>query len=106
MPHVRAGVSGIAIQELKKELGSSKSPHHGCGSLLPDAVHLAPHDESIVWIAFDDLNEVVTPETFLTFPQTGVAVIDVPEFNLGAAMFAFHLYHHLGMALRTNEKSS
>lgn len=106
MPHVRAGVSGIAIQELKKELGSSKSPHHGCRGLLPDAVHLAPYDESIVWIAFDDLNEVVTPETFLAFPQTGVAVIDVPEFNLGAAMFASHLYHHLGPALRTNEKSS
>lgn len=106
MPHVRAGVSGIAIQELKIESASGKPPHHGCRGFLSDAVHLAPYDESIVWIAFDDLNEVVTPETFLAFPQTGVAVIDVPEFNLGAAMFAFHLYHHLGPALRTNEKSS
>lgn len=106
MPHVGAVVEGIPIQKLEVEVSPGKPPHHGCGGLLPDAVHLAPHDESIVWIAFDDLNEVVTPETFLTFPQTGVAVIKVPEFNLGAAMFAFHLYHHLGMALRTNEKSS
>lgn len=106
MPHVGAGVSGIAIHELKIEFGSSKSPRHGCRGFLSDAVHFAPYDESIVWIAFDDLNEVVTPETFLAFPQTGVAVIDVPEFNLGAAMFTFHLYHHLGPALRMNEKSS
>lgn len=106
MPHVGAVVEGIPIQKLEVEVSPAEPPHHGCRGFLPDAVHFAPYDESIVWIAFDDLNEVVTPETFLAFPQTGVVVIRVPGFNLGAAMFAFHLYHHLGPALRTNEKSS